>query len=65
MDKLNKETYINIVRFTLESMINLAKSDKDYNITLDTIHYYETVIKPEGQINQDEFLALCEEVGIK
>ena len=65
MDKMDKETYIGIVKFTLESMVDLAKSDKNYNLTADTIHYYETTIKPEMQISQDEFLELCKEVGIK
>lgn len=65
MDKIDKKTYIGIVKFTLESMVDLAKSDKNYNLTADTIHYYETTIKPEMQISQDEFLELCKEVGIK
>ena len=55
MDKIDKKTYIGIVRFTLESMVDLAKSDKNYNLTADTIHYYETTIKPEMQISQKEF----------
>lgn len=65
MDKIDKKTYIGIVKFTLESMVDLAKSDKSYNLAADTIHYYETTIKPEMQISQDEFLELCKEVGIK
>ena len=65
MDKIDKKTYMGIVKFTLESMVDLAKSDKNYNLTADTIHYYETTIKPEMQISQDEFLELCKEVGIK
>lgn len=65
MDRIDRETYINIVKFTLESMVDLAKSDKNYNLTADVIHYYETTIEPEMQISQDEFLELCKEVGIK
>lgn len=65
MDKIDKKTYIGIVKFTLESMVNLVKSDKNYKSTADTIHYCETTIKPEMQISQDEFLELCEEIGIK
>ena len=65
MDKIDKKTYIGIVKFTLESMVDLAKSDKNYNLAADTIHYYETTIKPEMQISQDEFLELCKEAGIK
>ena len=47
MDKIDKKTYIGIVKFTLESMVDLAKSDKNYNLTADIIHYYETTIQPE------------------
>ena len=65
MQGLDKKTYIGIVKFTLQSMFDLAKSDKSYDLTADTIHYYETTIKPEMQISQDEFLELCKEVGIK
>ena len=46
-------------------MVDIAKSDTNYNLAADTIHYYETTIKPEMQISQDEFLELCKEVGIK
>lgn len=65
MQGIDKETYIGIVKFTLQSMVDLAKSDKNYNLTADTIHYYETTIKPEMQISQDEFLELCKEIGIQ
>lgn len=62
---MDKKTYIGIVKFTLQSMVELARIDKSYNLTADTIHYYETTIRPEMQITQDEFLELCREVGIK
>lgn len=65
MDGLSKEKYIGVVKFTLNSMIELAKEDKCYNLLADTIHYYETTIKTEGVITQNEFLELCKEVGIK
>lgn len=65
MQGIDRETYIGIVKFTLQSMVDLAKSDKSYDLTADTIHYYETTIKPEMQISQDEFLELCKKVGIK
>ena len=64
-DQISKETYIGIVRFTLRSMVELAAEDKDYNLLADTLHYYETTIKTEGILNQDEFLYLCKEAGIK
>lgn len=62
---MDKKTYIGIVKFTLQSMVELARTDKSYNLTADTIHYYETTIRPEMQITQDEFLELCRKVGIK
>lgn len=62
---MDKKTYIGIVKFTLQSMVELARTDKSYNLTADTIHYYKTTIRPEMQITQDEFLELCREVGIK
>ena len=65
MGEIDKKTYINIVKFTLESMVNLAKSDINYNLTADVIHYYETTIKPEMQISQGEFLELCKEARIE
>lgn len=65
MNRIDRETYIGIVKFTLESMVDFAKSDRNYNLAADTIHYYETTIKPEMQISQDEFLELCKEAGIK
>ena len=64
-EKLDKKTYIGIVKFTLESMLNLSKEDKEYNLQADTIHYYGSTIKTEGILTMDEFLQLCKEVGIK
>jgi hypothetical protein len=40
MEKLDKKTYRGIVKFTLESMLNLSKTDKNYNLAADTIYYY-------------------------
>ena len=39
MEKLDKKTYRGIVKFTLESMLNLSKTDKNYNLAADTIYY--------------------------
>ncbi len=44
MEKLDKKTYRGIVKFTLESMLNLSKTDKNYNLAADTIYYYENTI---------------------
>ena len=63
--QLDKKTYMGIVRFTLHSMVELAAENKRYNLMADTIHYYGTVIIPEGIITTDEFLELCKEAGIK
>lgn len=65
MDGLSKEKYIGVVKFTLNSMIELAKEDRNYNLNADLIHYYETTIKNEGVITTQEFLDLCKETGIK
>lgn len=65
MEELSKKQYIGIVKFTLNSMIELAKEDRNYNLLADTLHYYETTIKTEGIITQEEFLDLCKEAGIR
>lgn len=65
MDGLSKEKYIGVVKFTLNSMIELAKEDRNYNLNANLIHYYETTIKTEGVITTQEFLDLCKEAGIK
>ena len=65
MEQLDKETYKGIVRFTLRSMVELAAENNEYNLLADLLHYYETTIKTEGILNQDEFLDLCKEAGIK
>ena len=64
-EKLDKKTYSGIVKFTLESMLDLSKTDKSYNLQVDIIHYYESTVKTEGIITIDEFFALCIEMGIK
>lgn len=64
-EKLDKKTYAGIVKFTLESMLDLSKENKTYNLQADTIHYYESTIKAEGILTMDEFLELCKEIGIK
>ena len=61
---MTKEIYIGIVRFTLESMMELSKTEREYDLMFDTIHYYNHIIVPEQIITKDEFLSLCIEVGI-
>lgn len=60
-----KEQYINIVKFTLECMKDLAKTDKNYNLPLDIMHYYNSAIKKENVITEEEFLQLCKDIGIQ
>lgn len=64
-EKIDKQTYLGIVRFTLQSMLDLSKEHKEYNLQQDTINYYESIIKSEMIITLKEFLDLCAEVGIK
>ena len=64
-EKIDKKTYSGIVKFTLESMLDLSKTDKSYNLQVDIIHYYESTVKTEGILTMEEFLDLCKEVGIK
>ena len=63
-EKMDKKTYIGIVKFTLESMLNLSKEDEEYNLQADVAHYYDSTIKAEGIITIDEFFALCIEMGM-
>ena len=63
--QLDKKTYIGIVRFTLQSMVELAAENKEYNLLADTLYYYEKTIKPENILKKDEFIELCKEAGIK
>lgn len=64
-EKIDKETYIGIVKFTLQSMLDLSKTDESYNLQSDTIHYYESTIMTERILTMGEFIDLCKEVGIK
>ena len=40
-EQLDKKTYIGIVKFTLQSMVELAAENKEYNLLADTLYYYE------------------------
>lgn len=64
-EQIDKQTYKGIVKFTLQSMLDLSKEDKSYNLQMDAIHYYESTIKKENIITMEEFLDLCKEIGIK
>lgn len=53
-----KETYTGIVKFTLESMFELAGKDPNYCLLSDLYHYYSTTIKSENVITADEYINL-------
>ena len=67
MDKepVDKRTYINIVRFTLGTMLDQAQQDRTYNLLADAVSYYLNKIKPDGQLTEEEFLQLCKEVEME
>lgn len=58
----DKKTYTQIVKFTLGSMMDLAKTDASYNFLADTVDYYLNKIQPDGVLTQEEFTQLCREV---
>ena len=58
----DKKTYTKIVKFTLGSMMDLAKTDASYNFLADMVDYYLGKIKPDGILTQEEFTQLCREV---
>ncbi|MBO5373699.1 MAG: hypothetical protein J6A75_13420 [Lachnospiraceae bacterium] len=59
-----KEQYINIVKFTLESMLDLAKTDKTYHFPSDLLYYYNNKIKKDNILSKNEFSDICNELGI-
>ena len=65
IEELNINVYRNIVKFTLESMKEISEKEPEYNLQYDIIRYYEDTIKREGKITQQEFLQICNDVGIK
>lgn len=64
-EPVDKRTYINIVRFTLGTMLDQAQQDRTYNLLADTVSYYLNKIKPDGQLTEEEFLQLCKEVEME
>ena len=64
-EQIDKATYKGIVKFTLESMKELATTDKLYSLQMDLAHYYETAIKREAILTREEFLEICKEVGVQ
>ena len=40
-EQLDKKTYIGIVRFTLQFMVEFAAENNEYNPLADTLYYHE------------------------
>lgn len=62
--EIPKLTYIEIVDFTLKSMLELAKQDKSYILRMDLEYYYVNKIRTDNIITFEEFNELCENNGI-
>lgn len=61
-ESVDRRTYINIVRFTLGSMLEQAQKDRTFNLLTEVVSYYLNKIKPDGRLSEGEFLCLCKEV---
>ena len=59
-----KSQYINIVKYTLQCMKELAETDKSYNLILDIAHYYDNKIRVDAKLSKTEFLELCKGMNI-
>lgn len=65
MNQLPREAYLDIVRFTLNSMLEAEHDIEGYDFQADLRHYYNTTIKPENMLTQDELLLMVEYVREK
>jgi len=54
----DKKTYTKIVKFTLGSMMDLARTDASYNFLADMVDYYLSKIQPDGILTQEELRIL-------
>ena len=61
-ERIDRKSYINIVRFTLGSMMEQAQKDREFNLLTEVVSYYLNKIKPDGRLSEGEFLCLCKEV---
>lgn len=59
-EPINKETYVNIVKFTLDSMLSLSKTDPTYDLFADVYFYYNNTILKDKVITEEEFRQLCD-----
>ena len=55
---LDKETYLSIVTFTLEAMIEQGKTDPTYCFANDLDNYYNSKIQKDGLLSLEEFTQL-------
>ncbi|MGP0689783.1 hypothetical protein ACW5UC_24875 [Priestia aryabhattai] len=62
MQQLPREAYLDIVKFTLNSMLDAEQDIEGYDFLADLRHYYTTTIKPQNMLTQDELLLLVEHV---
>lgn len=58
-----KEKYKDIVRYTLNCMLDLAKEDVNYNVHADLQQYYTNAIQREAVLTEEEFVAILKEVN--
>lgn len=65
MSNINKEKYINSVKFCVQSMLYIAQGDTKYDLHKDLVYYYNTIVVPDNTITKDEFIKVCREAGLK
>ncbi len=59
---IDKKTYKNVVKFTVESMLEQAKKDKSYDFQADLQQYVQEKIVPDGVIRVCEFMEIVNEI---
>lgn len=62
-NEMTKNTYERIVRVTLQSMIDVAKADREYCLKADLDNYYHTKIKTDNILTLEEFNKILNEVA--
>lgn len=59
---MDKKQYLNIVSFTINSMLDLAKEDSLYSFEADLQHYYENQIKRDRILSEAEFYIIAKTI---
>jgi hypothetical protein len=62
MNQLPREAYLDIAKFTINSMLDAEQDVEGYDFLADLRHYYTTTIKPQNMLTQDELFLLVEHV---